>query len=178
MSFLYHWVQIKSFKHDGVFHRFWDRGLVVLDNDDFVVIASKHSKVVETNGRRWFTKEPAVTVFSKKRWYNVICMLKEGGVAYYCNIASPCLIEKNTIKYIDYDLDIKLNEKGNLKILDEKEYQNHRQAYDYSQDLDFILKAELEDVENDIKQHNFPFDDKKIYDLYNEYLKHIEKSDE
>lgn len=171
MSFLHHWVQIKSYKHDGVFHRFWDRGLVVLDDEDFIVVASKCSKVIETNGRKWFTKEPAVTVFSKKQWYNVICMLKETGIAYYCNIASPCIVEKNTIKYIDYDLDIKLTEKGNIKILDEKEYQNHRCTYEYSSELDEVLKLELLDVKNCMESKTFPFDDAKIKELYQEYLK-------
>lgn len=178
MNYLNHWIQIKSFKHDGVFHRFWDRGLVVLDDDDFIVVASKCSKVVETNGRKWFTKEPAVTVFSKKKWYNVICMFKNDGIAYYCNIASPCIVEKNTIKYIDYDLDIKMNEKGNIKILDEKEYQSHRKTYEYSADLDKVLKLELNDVKAMMENKCFPFDDEKIRQLYNDYLKNVDKRDE
>ena len=66
MSYLGHWLAIECFKHDGTLHRCWDRGLVLENNDDFIVVASKRAKVTESNGRKWFTKEPAVTIFSKK----------------------------------------------------------------------------------------------------------------
>ena len=88
------WYNIRCYKHNGALHRVWDRGLVLENNNDFIVIASKKAKVVESNGRCWFTKEPAVTIFSKKEWWNVICMLKKDGVCYYCNIASPSIIDK------------------------------------------------------------------------------------
>ena len=66
MSLIGRWISIESFKHDGSLHRFWDRGLILDNNDDYIVIATKRAKVTESNGRRWFTKEPAVTIFSKK----------------------------------------------------------------------------------------------------------------
>ena len=123
MSLFGHWLAIQCYKHDGSLHRCWDRGLVLANNDDYIVIATKKAKVMENNGRRWFTKEPAVTIFSKKEWWNVICMLKEDGICYYCNIASPALINNKMIKYIDYDLDAKLFPNGDIRILDEKENQ-------------------------------------------------------
>ena len=123
MSYIGRWIQIQSYKHDGTLHRQWDRGLVLDETDDFIVVASKRTKVVEANGRRWFTKEPAVSVFFKKEWHNVICMLKKSGISYYCNIASPAIIDRNIIKYIDYDLDVKLMEDKTIRFLDEKEYQ-------------------------------------------------------
>ena len=83
MKYIGNWIAIKCFKHDGTLHRYWDRGLVLENNDDFIVIASKRAKVTENNGRTWITKEPAVTIFSKKEWWNVICMIKDSGVCYY-----------------------------------------------------------------------------------------------
>ena len=103
MSSVGRWYNIRCYKHNGALHRVWDRGLVLDNNSDFIVIASKKAKVVEANGRCWFTKEPAVTIFSKKEWWNTICMLKKDGVCYDCNIASPSIIDKDSIKYIDYD---------------------------------------------------------------------------
>ena len=174
MSYLNHWISIKSYKHDGKLHRIWDRGFVLEDNEDFIVVASKRAKVIESNGRKWFTKEPAVTIFSKKEWYNVICMLKESGVTYYCNIASPCIIERNTIKYIDYDLDIKLFSDNTIKVLDEKEYQNHRNYYKYSDELDKVLRYELKNIRQKMLARTFPFVDnqiKKFYEAFNGALK-------
>lgn len=66
MSSVGRWYNIRCYKHNGALHRVWDRGLVLENNSDYIVIASKKAKVVEANGRCWFTKEPAVTIFSKK----------------------------------------------------------------------------------------------------------------
>lgn len=171
MSYIGRWIEIQSYKHDGRLHRQWDRGLVLEDNDDFIIIASKRAKVIEANGRRWFTKEPAVSVFSKKDWFNVICMLKKDGVSYYCNIASPSLIDRNKIKYIDYDLDVKLMADNTIRFLDEKEYQNHRKTYSYSEKLDEVLKYEVEIIEKMMSEKKFPFADQEILDYYDDFLK-------
>jgi len=170
MSLFGHWLAIECYKHDGSLHRCWDRGLVLANNEEFIVVASKCAKVVENNGRRWFTREPAVTIFSKKEWWNAICMLKNDGVCYYCNIASPCLVDSNKIKYIDYDLDAKLFPDNEIKILDEKEYLNHKSLYDYSDDLDKVLKFQTSDIVKRMKNREFPFIDERIKKYYDKFL--------
>lgn len=176
MAYLNHWIHIQSFKHNGDTHRLWDRGLVLEDNKDYIVVATKRAKVIENNGRAWFTKEPAVTIFSKNQWFNVICMLKENrGITYYCNIASPCIVENSTIKYVDYDLDIKLFANGNIKILDEKEYLVHKEKYGYSEDLNTVLYKQLEFVRQKMINREFPFSDKAIEKFYNTFIETIKK---
>lgn len=170
MSLFGHWLAIQCYKHNGTLHRCWDRGLVLANNDDFVVVATKRAKVVESNGRRWFTKEPAVTIFSKKEWWNVICMFKQEGICYYCNIASPAIVDYHMIKYIDYDLDAKLFPDGELRILDEKEYLRHKAMYQYSDELDEVLKYQMAEIIKKIKNKEFPFDDNRVKKYYEKYL--------
>lgn len=169
------WLTIECYKHDGNLHRYWDRGYVLENNYDYIVIASKRAKVIESNGRRWFTKEPAVTIFSKKEWWNVICMFKTDGICYYCNIASPSLIDKECIKYIDYDLDAKLFPNGEVKVLDEKEYAHHRDQYKYNDDLDLVLRFTTKKILEKMRNHEFPFDDDKISQYYQRYLQETSK---
>ena len=169
------WISIESFKHDGSLHRFWDRGLILDNNDDYIVIATKRAKVTESNGRRWFTKEPAVTIFSKKEWWNAICMIKKEGISYYCNIASPSIISKDSIKYIDYDLDTKLFTNGEIKVLDEKEYAHHRATYKYDDDLDTVLKYTTEIIIERMKNKDFPFNDETIKKYFDQFLEMIQK---
>ena len=176
MSLFGHWLAIQCYKHDGSLHRCWDRGLVLANNDDFVVIATKRAKVVENNGRRWFTKEPAVTIFSKKEWWNAICMLKEDGICYYCNIASPSLIDYHMIKYIDYDLDAKLFPDGSIRLLDEKEYLRNKEKYNYSDDLDAVLRYQMKDILSRMEKREFPFNDERINSYYEKYLKLTQKT--
>ena len=175
MSLFGHWLAIQCYKHNGTLHRCWDRGLILANNDDFVVVATRRAKVVENNGRRWFTKEPAVTIFSKKDWWNVICMFKEEGICYYCNIASPALVDYHMIKYIDYDLDAKLFPDGELRILDEKEYLKHKAMYQYSDELDEVLKYQMNEVIQKMKNKEFPFDDERVKKYYDKYLTLTEK---
>ena len=170
MSLYGHWLAIQCYKHNGTLHRCWDRGLVLANNDDFVVVATKRAKVVESNGRRWFTKEPAVTIFSKKEWWNVICMFKNEGICYYCNIASPAIVDYHMIKYIDYDLDAKLFPDGELRILDEKEYLRHKSMYQYSDELDEVLKYQMSEIVKKINNKEFPFDDSRVKRYYEKYL--------
>ena len=175
MSLLNRWIAIQSFKHDGTFHRFWDRGLVLEDNTDFIIVATKKAKVTESTGRKWFTKEPAVTIFFKKEWYNVICMFKNNGISYYCNLASPCIVENACIKYIDYDLDVKMTTEKSIKLLDEKEYERHREQYHYSDDLDYILKHEMNSVVELMKKGTFPFNDELVKKNYNKLLNYFSR---
>lgn len=178
MSLFSHWLAIDCYKHDGSIHRCWDRGLVLANNEDFVVVATKKAKVVESNGRKWFTREPAVTIFSKKEWWNVICMFKETGICYYCNIASPCIINNTSIKYIDYDLDAKLFPDGQIKILDEKEYLRHKQLYKYSDELDLVLKYQTNNIVERMKNRVFPFVDERIKNYYDKFLSLVNKNHE
>ena len=175
MSLFNHWLAINCYKHDGSIHRCWDRGLVLANNEDFVVVATKKAKVVENNGRKWFTREPAVTIFSKKEWWNVICMFKEDGICYYCNIASPSIVNNTNIRYIDYDLDAKLFPDNEIKILDEKEYLKHKQLYHYSNELDEVLKYQTKEIVQKMKERVFPFIDERIRSYYNKFLSLVTK---
>ena len=175
MKLVGRWLGIQCFKHDGTVHRTWDRGLVLENNENYIVIASKRAKVIESNGRRWFTKEPAVTIFSKKEWWNAICMLKNDGICYYCNSASPSLIDNEYIKYIDYDLDAKLFPNGDIRVLDQKEYAHHRETYKYGDDLNTILQYETRVIVERMNQKVFPFEDEVIKKYYDRFLEMIEK---
>jgi len=175
MRYVGHWLAIRSYKHDGLLHRFWDRGLVIDYTDDFVVVATKRARVTEADGRKWFTKEPAVTIFSRKEWWNVICMIKKDGICYYCNIASPSIIEQGYIKYIDYDLDAKLYPNGSIKVLDEKEYKRNSSSYHYDNDLDIVLQYQMRKILDLMKKHVFPFVDAKINEYFNKYLELTKK---
>lgn len=175
MSIIGRWLGIQCYKHDGTIHRCWDRGYVLENSHDYIIVASKRAKVVENNGRRWFTKEPAITIFSKREWWNAICMIKKDGICYYCNIASPSLIDHNLIKYIDYDLDAKLFPDGEVKVLDEKEYAHHKEMYGYDTDLDEILKYATNIIVERMKNREFPFIDETIREYYDDFIEMTKK---
>ena len=70
-------------------------------------------------------------------------MIRDNGVSYYCNLASPFHIDQEALKYIDYDLDVKVFTNGEKKLLDVEEYEQHKEKMHYSDDIDFILKENV-----------------------------------
>ena len=170
LDYIGSWIHVQSYKHDKSLHRTWDTAMVVDYNDDYIVIVSECTKVIESDGRRWYTREPAVSVFFFKEWYNFIAMFKEDVFMYYCNIASPSIIDSDCIKYIDYDLDLKLMPDKNIIQLDSKEYEFHRKKYGYSMDLDTVIKHSNRRVKNLMKNNSFPFDDNKMKEYFQKFL--------
>ena len=103
---------IHAYKHDGKIHRSWDEAVLLEIHDDYLVFGNERTKVTESDGRTWRTKEPAVLYFFYNSWYNIIGQYKKDGIYYYCNIASPFIVEEGAIKYIDYDLDLRKGSYG------------------------------------------------------------------
>lgn len=162
-------IVVHSYKHDESLHRIWTTATVIEQDDHKVVIANKRTKVIEHNGRFWFTKEPSVTWFFKDHWFNVIGILRESGIYYYCNIASPFLIDEEALKYIDYDLDIKVLPSGEYKVLDRGEYNMHKHKMEYPTQLRTILEKELRQLKTWIEDKKGPFNPETVKDYYHNY---------
>jgi len=138
--------KIRCYKHDSTFHREWDEAVILDETDDYIVCGNYKTKVVESNGHSYRTKEPAILYFYKHNWYNVIAQLKPFGLFYYCNIASPYVIDNDTIKYIDYDLDLRVFPDRSYKVLDRNEYKYHRRIMHYPKEICLIIENELNDL--------------------------------
>lgn len=162
---------IHSYKHDGNIHKVWEEAILLEDNDDYLIFGNNKTKVTKADGRSWRTKEPSIMFFYKKHWFSVIAQIKEYGIQYKCDIASPYVIDGNVLKYIDYDLDLKVFTNGAFKILDRKEYQYHREKMKYPDSLDFILKNELSKLIEIVRKKDGPFDYKCVNAYYNIYNK-------
>ena len=164
-------LNIHSYKHNGKIHRSWDEALFIEENNGYAVFGNYKTLVTEADGRVWKTKEPAIMYFSKDNWFNIIGQIKPTGIYYYCNIASPYIIENNTIKYIDYDLDLRVFPDGSFKVLDRGEYQYHKRIMNYSKKIDKILRSELTTLIEKVRNKEYPFDENTTKKYYEEFKK-------
>jgi len=162
-------LQIQCYKHNGKIHRCWDEAVVLDFKKSYIVFGNNKTQVTEAGGNTWRTKEPAIMYFFKDKWFNVIAQLKKDGVYYYCNIASPFIIEENTIKYIDYDLDLRIFPSGDYKILDKGEYKYHKKLMNYSKELDFVINNAMEELINLYCNNYVAFDKNMNYKYYEDY---------
>lgn len=161
--------EVHCYKHNGKINQSSDGAIVVDITDDYIVCINNKVKITERDGREYYTREPAILFFYKKRWFNIIAQMKSFGLFYYCNIGSPFLVDENVIKYIDYDLDLRVFPDGGYRILDNNEYKYHRKIMKYPPEIDFIVKKELSSLIEMKKNNKGPFD-KKVIDYYNKFI--------
>lgn len=164
------WLPIVSYKHNGKIHRTWDRVMVLSHDEHVLVVANDHSTVTESDGRTWSAREPAISFFFPNQFFNIICMCRETGIHYYCNLASPFYANEEAIFYIDYDLDVALSPMSNIRILDEAEYARHRVLMGYSSELDVALRTALHQLIDKMKMRQFPFDDQQVKNFLQQYM--------
>lgn len=165
--------KIHSYKHNGMIYKSWDHAIFLdyIKKDRVYVFVNDCASVLEMDGRTWRTREPAILFFYKDHWYNVIAQCKQKGISYYCNLASPVLIEEETIKYIDYDLDVKVFKDGGFKVLDRKEYAYHKNKMQYPKKLDSVIHVELSDLIQKVKAKNECFSRETVEKYYQKYMK-------
>ena len=81
---------IHCYKHDSTIYKYWDEAIFLEENDDYVVLANSHSKVIENDGKSWRTKEPAIMFFYKKHWFIInfsICYINSTIISNHIRIS-------------------------------------------------------------------------------------------
>lgn len=168
-------LDIISYKHDGELHRVWKNVVKIHESNDIVVLVNNKVDVIDGDGRRWKTREPAICYFFKDYWFNVICMIRSNDVYYYCNLSSPFIFDEEGLKYIDYDLDVKLFPDGEVSLLDLDEFNFNMKDLHYSEEIFDIIKYNLNILLGMIDAKIDPFNTKCVYDWYNLFLKNSKK---
>ena len=163
--------KIHGYKHNGKLYKTWDEAVLLDIKKNYLVFGNNKTLVRESEGITWRTKEPAIMYFFKDKWYNVIAQMKPDGIYYYCNIATPFIIEEGTIKYIDYDLDLRVFPDGAFKILDRGEYKYHKAKMNYPEEIDKIVKDDLSKLISLARERQNPFNVMVIDDYYYKYNK-------
>ena len=174
-------LQIHCYKHNGKLHRICDEATVLDIGKDYLICANNKTRMIEKNSifdkyyHSYITKEPAILFFYKNRWFNVISQFKEKGLYYYCNIASPYIIDDGLIKYIDYDLDLRIFPDGYYKVLDKREYKLNKKYLKYDNKLDSIIHYELDNLIKMYKDKKGPFD-RKVIKYYEKLYKNFKNN--
>lgn len=163
-------IQIHSYKHNGHIHRIWEETRVLKATNKMVIGGNDQTLVTESDGRTWITREPAICYFHTELWFNIIAMIRENGIYYYCNLGSPFVYDRQALKYIDYDLDIKVYPDMTYNLLDEDEYEYHRKEMNYPDVIDQILKRNIDKLTQWIVQRKGPFSPEFIDIWYDRYL--------
>ena len=163
-------LKIECFKHNGYLDQTSEEAIVVYVDENELVVANDRTKLIEHNGESHSTGEPAILFFYKHKWFNIIGQLKKKGLFYYCNIATPYIIDGKCIKYIDYDLDLRVYPDGGFKVLDRNEYKYHKYIMKYSKELDQIIRTTMQELIEMKKKNQGPFQNEVVEKYYQKFL--------
>ncbi|WP_054026463.1 DUF402 domain-containing protein [Bacillus sp. FJAT-28004] len=174
---------IKSFKHNGHIHRIWQQNWLVPDElladrhkeESIKVLINRQTPIQESDGKIWISRVPAVSFFIPGQWFNVVALLEDGGVRYYCNIASPLFLQGDVLTYIDYDLDVIRTVDGGRSVVDQDEYEMHKTAYHYPKMVEDKVQVGLEALLLRMDQGQSPFQDQLVMKYYEDWLKRSEE---
>ena len=169
-------LQIQCYKHTGKPHRAWEEAIILDEKKDYIVLGNDRTLVINADGNMWRTREPDILYFFKNKWFNVIAQLRKDGLYFKCNIASPYIIEEETVKWIDYDLDLRIFPSGDYKVLDRNEYKYHKKIMGYSEDLDSVLNKALDELLALYNKKDAMFSVSQNEKYYEQYRKLVEKN--
>ncbi|WP_338554471.1 DUF402 domain-containing protein [Paenibacillus sp. KS-LC4] len=172
---------IKSFKHDGSIHRCWEHNWLIPAHLllpqhaalGFMVTINFETPIVEASGKVWMSEVPAVSFFLPGQWYNVVALLEEGGIRYYCNLTSPYTWNNTLLTYIDYDLDVIRLPDGSRRVVDEDEYELHNAKYGYPRDVQEHVLEGLNKLLLQMDEQEPPFHDEVIIAYYEAWRKSL-----
>ncbi|PAK21108.1 hypothetical protein CJJ23_03860 [Mycoplasmopsis agassizii] len=158
----YQKVNIQGFKHDGTLYRQWNNAIVIADDDEKLVLYLYRAKVQDIKDRKYSVTEPSIWFFYKKHFFNALYLLRPTGNFLYINMSSPYFFEDNTVKYIDYDLDLKDYADKELEIVDITEFKANKVKYNYSNELVNILFKEVNTLLDWKEQHKDIFNQETL----------------
>ncbi|WGI36614.1 DUF402 domain-containing protein [Mesomycoplasma lagogenitalium] len=163
-------LNVQAYKYNGKLYRQWSGVRILEDNEDHVVVyLDRKTKVMEKSKHRWTIRDNTIWFFHKKHFFNALITIKNNRHYIYINLASPYFAEENTIKYIDYDLDIKVYPNKDLNIIDRAEFINNAKKMKYSRKLIDVVFEELKKLVNWYYDDYYIFNGKYIDNFLNKF---------
>lgn len=144
-------LKVQAYKFNGLLYRQWNQAKIIYNNEKHIVLILYKTKVTELNGAGWVYKEPVIWFMPKKQNFNCLILIKKNGFYRYINLASTPIFEDDTIKFIDYDLDVKCYPQKELKIVDRDEFNTNGKLMKYP---DSLKNKILDELSNVIKMYN------------------------
>lgn len=128
-------INVQAYKYNGQLYRQWS-GLKVIENSpEHIVLHMYKTRVTEKNDQHWAIRELTIWFLPKNKMFNAVVSVRNNNPYVYVNLSSSFIFEDNTLKYIDYDLDIKCYPGKDFKVIDKNDFKKNRIKMKYSTQL-------------------------------------------
>ncbi len=155
---------INSRKFDGKIHRSWTAELTDQNNSLITFVGIFEQEVNHRDLGVIRRGTISYEYYWLDRWYNIFQFHEpEGDLRnFYCNISQPPIFNKNTLDYIDFDVDILVWKDFSYHILDLEEFEENKRALNYPTDIIRKIHTSVSEIEILIEKREFPFDIKNL----------------
>jgi protein associated with RNAse G/E len=130
-------VQACARKTDGTIYRSWHATIESMDADLIVTVAPAGSLVNHKEGRQSAIAYHLRSYYWSDKFYNLIEAFEPNGklVELYINIAAPPTFENDILSFKDHELDVVVNFPGEARIIDEDEFLEAVETYNYTKEF-------------------------------------------
>lgn len=149
--------QIQSLKADGSHNRTWETNQALFIDSDIFIGTNNRTYTRDKNGVRQQNRKGALFFFYPHQWFNIVYILDGEKSFYYCNLCSLFTFTNQTLTYIDYDIDVVVDNANKVTILDQDEFLKNKERYQYSSTLEETIKHNLATLLNMIHAEANPF---------------------
>lgn len=150
---------INSRKFDGQIHRSWNCELI--EQTDSLLILKGIFKTEVNHSQIGVIRRNTISMeyFWLDEWFNIFKFESAAGnlLGFYCNVNLPPTVSGNVLDFIDLDLDIFVDAKFNIKILDEDEFILNSEKYNYSPEVVQKARETLKKLIFLVNERDFPF---------------------
>ena len=163
--------QIRSSKYDGTNHRLWTRAIPLQNGPQyrnettpyFTLLIPAHTIVEEGGGNRWSSPYDVVACFYAAKYYQVMVLYKATGTEYYCNSCTVADIDEvhQEVRFIDMDLDLLIDRRGDMRVVDLDDFERNRMLYHYPDDVCLRVQTDLEELKKSVRLRQGVFSPKR-----------------
>ncbi|UVD81549.1 DUF402 domain-containing protein [Mycoplasma iguanae] len=150
-------INIQAYKYNGELYRQWNGVKIIENSPEHVVLHMDKTKVSEKENQNWTIRETSLWFMPKNKMYNAIITFKNDQPYVYINLASSFIYEDNTIKYIDYDLDIKCYPGKDFYIIDKLDFKRNTIKMHYPKQLHNKIYSTIKFLFNNYIQDEYIF---------------------
>jgi protein associated with RNAse G/E len=152
-------ITINSRKYDGAIHRSWQADLVDT-RLELIVLKGVFENTVKHAELGTIEKDTVShEYYWLNAWYNIFKFESPEGRLrnFYCNITLPPSFDGESLDFIDLDIDLLVDEKWSVRILDEQEFETNCRRFRYSDTVIDKVHTNVRILEHMIKTREFPF---------------------
>ena len=157
-------LKLQALKFPNIPHYEWEGELVQATSDYVLVYCKPNRKLKHYTKNDVFTiKNRSFEFFSLKEWFTAALEVDKGQlISAYCNVAKPAIFEKDTISFVDLDLDYIMDQHSGWKVVDEEEFEENSIKYKYPEALKKEDTLALDRLKEKVAKNKFPFNEEII----------------